>query len=65
MIYYCFIHLGATMNRFVIENIYNSRLVWSNTDGWVDSNEDDNYDVFTLEESETLDLPIEGKWVRI
>lgn len=53
------------MNMFIIENIYNSRLVWSNTDGWVDSNEDDNYDVFTLEESETLDLPIEGKWVRI
>ena len=53
------------MNRFIIENIYNPTLVWSNTDGWVDSNEDDNYDVFTLEESETLDLPIEGKWVRI
>ena len=53
------------MNRFIIENINDPDLVWSNTEGWVDINEDDNYDVFTLEESETLDLPIEGKWVRI
>ena len=53
------------MNKFIIENVFNPQLVWSNIEGWVDSNEDDNYDVFTLEESETLNLPIEGKWVRL
>ena len=53
------------MNRFIIENINDRSLVWSNVHGWVDSLEDDDYDVFTLEESETLNLPVEGEWVRI
>ena len=56
-------HEGKS-NFFVIENVFDSKMVWSNTEGWVDEN-DCNYDVFTLEESETLDLPVEGKWVRI
>lgn len=50
------------MNRFVIQNENDETLFWSNTDGWVD---DDNFDVFTLEESEELNLPIEGQWVRL
>lgn len=49
------------MNTFVIQCISNHELLWSNTDGWTDC---DNFDVFTIEESETLNLPIDGQWVR-
>ena len=51
------------MNRFYIGHVDNSALAWSNTLGWVDLSEDD-WDTFTLEESETLELPFEGEWVR-
>jgi hypothetical protein len=50
------------MNRFVIECVNDSNLVWSNTDGWTDGCD---FDVFTLDETETLTLPIEGAWVRL
>jgi len=49
-------------NRFVIQNENDETLLWSNTDGWVD---DDNFDVFSLEESEELFLPVEGQWARL
>jgi hypothetical protein len=52
-------------NRFIIQNVNDESLVWSNTHGWIVEEEDDNYDVFSIEESEELNLPIEGKWVRI
>jgi hypothetical protein len=48
-------------NYFAITCINNPELLWSNTDGWV---EDENFDMFTLEETETLNLPIEGEWIR-
>lgn len=50
------------MNNFVIRNISNKDLFWSNDEGWTDS---DNFEVFTLEETETLTLPMGGEWVRI
>ena len=46
-------------NRYVIANVNDSNLLWSNSDGWTDG---DDFEVFTLEESEELDLPIEGEW---
>lgn len=49
------------MNRFVIQNVNDPDLLWSNTDGWVE----EDFDTFTLDESETLNLPIEGEWVRL
>jgi hypothetical protein len=48
-------------NHFAISNTNNPELLWSNTNGWVD---DEDFDLFTLEESETLKLPLEGQWVR-
>jgi hypothetical protein len=50
------------MNRFVIQNTIDPDFFWSNTDGWVD---DDNFDTFSLDESETLRLPVDGAWVRL
>lgn len=50
------------MNNFVIQCVNDAALLWSNTDGWTDG---DDFDVFTLEEAETLNLPIEGQWVRL
>jgi hypothetical protein len=44
---------------FAIANKDNPELLWSNTSGWVDH---EDFDLFTLEESETLDLPIGGEW---
>ena len=50
------------MNRFVIQCINDASLLWSNTDGWTDG---DDFDIFSLEETESLDLPIEGIWTRL
>jgi hypothetical protein len=50
------------MNNFAIQCINDNSLFWSNDEGWTDS---DNFEVFTLEESESIDLPIEGQFVRI
>lgn len=47
-------------NYFAIKCINNSKLYWSNKDGWVEK----FFDMFTLEETETLNLPLEGKWVK-
>jgi len=49
-------------NHYVIENENDPTLFWSNVHGWVDF---DNCDGFTPEEKETLNLPIEGKWVEL
>lgn len=53
------------MNRFVIVNSTETDeagLFWSNTEGWTDS---DNFETFTPEETETLNLPIGGQWARL
>jgi hypothetical protein len=44
---------------YAIRNINDSGLAWSNEFGWVD---DESYDLFTDEEANTLNLPIEGRW---
>jgi hypothetical protein len=50
------------MQNFVIANINDEALKWSNTDGWTDEND---FDIFTLEEVKILNLPIEGKWQQL
>lgn len=49
-------------NRFVIECVNDRTLLWNNAEGWV---EGDDFDVFSLDETENLTLPIEGAWVRL
>jgi hypothetical protein len=49
------------MNYFAISNTTDPALLWSNSEGWTDG---EDFDLFTLEESETLSLPIGGQWVR-
>jgi hypothetical protein len=46
--------------NYVIENVIDPELLWSNGWGWTDG---DDFDVFSLQEMETLNLPIEGKWI--
>ncbi len=46
-------------NRYVIANKNEPDLLWSNSEGWTDG---DDFEVFSLEESEELSLPIEGEW---
>ena len=48
------------MQNFAITNV-KTNLFWSNLDGWVS----DGFDLFTLDESEYLRLPIDGKWVNL
>jgi hypothetical protein len=50
------------MNNFAIQSKAEPNLFWSNDEGWTDS---DNFEVFNLEESETVNLPIDGQFVRI
>ncbi len=50
------------MNLFVIVNKNDLSLFWSNSEGWT---EGDDFEVFTIEESESFDLPIEGEWKRL
>lgn len=52
------------MNKFVIQNINDTSQLWSETEGWID-NDDDNFDVYSLSESETMALPDNGQWVRL
>lgn len=47
---------------YVIRNVNDAGLAWSNTFGWVDN---DTYDVFSEAEKATLNLPIEGRWVEL
>ena len=44
---------------YAIKNTENKNLYWSNTDGWVSK----DFDLFTLEESKELNLPINGTWI--
>ena len=44
---------------YAIKNTENKNLYWSNTYGWVDK----DFDLFTLEESKELNLPIDGTWI--
>lgn len=48
-------------NYFAIQSTTEPELLWSNTDGWTDG---EDFDLFTIEESETLSLPTGGQWVR-
>jgi hypothetical protein len=52
------------MNKFVIQNINDTSQLWSETEGWID-NDDDNFDVYSLSESEEMELPNNGQWVRL
>lgn len=45
--------------KYVIQNITDKTLFWSNDWGWVDW---PNCDIFTEVEKSTFNLPIEGKW---
>jgi hypothetical protein len=44
---------------YVIENTEDIDLLWSNQNGWTGA---DDYDVFTAEEKEQLNLPMGGRW---
>lgn len=44
---------------YVIENTEDIDLLWSNENGWTGA---DDYDVFTAEEKEQLNLPMGGRW---
>lgn len=48
-------------NYFAIQSTTEPELLWSNADGWTDG---EDFDLFTIEESETLSLPTDGQWVR-
>jgi len=48
------------MENFAIKNTKEKNLYWSNEFGW--TNQD--FDLFTMDESKTLNLPIDGKWVK-
>lgn len=43
---------------YIIVNIHDNDLCWSNAYGWVT----DDYDSFSEEEKETLNLPTDGRW---
>ena len=45
--------------KYYIQYTKNNKLFWSNTDGWCDNTRS----LFSLEEKETLNLPIGGVWV--
>jgi hypothetical protein len=47
---------------YLIENLNDPFLFWSNEDGWVDYYSADS---FTEEETKELNLPFDGKWVHI
>jgi hypothetical protein len=49
------------LNYFAIQRIDSPDLLWSNADGWTDG---EDFDLFTIQESETMTLPIDGQWVR-
>lgn len=44
--------------HWIIRNVDDPELCWSNEDGWVT----ETYDTFTDEEKNTLRLPIGGAW---
>ena len=46
---------------WVIVNIHNGKEYWSNFWGWV-GDEEESFTLFTDEEKEKFDLPIDGRW---
>jgi|PlaIllAssembly_1097288.scaffolds.fasta_scaffold11206_7 hypothetical protein len=48
------------MDYWIIRNVNDNSLAWSNEFGWVDN---DTYTVFSGAETEYLQLPVEGRWV--
>lgn len=46
---------------WIIVNIHDSALAWSNEFGWVE----DMFDTFTDEQKQRLHLPIEGEWRQV
>ena len=46
---------------WIIFNINDPDLCWNNQDGW----QSDNYDTFTDEEREELNLPFDGEWEQV
>jgi hypothetical protein len=50
------------MNNFVVRCFGDHNLLWSNDEGWTES---DNFEVYTLEESEESELPFGGEWIRL
>lgn len=50
------------MIRYVIQNINDSDLFWNNEFGWVIDND---VDIFSDDDIVVLQLPIEGKWVKV
>lgn len=45
---------------WAIKNEHDDQLFWSNSQGWVESPDED---FFTQEERDTLRLPFDGVWV--
>ena len=48
--------------NYVIECVNNPELLWSNAWGWTDG---DDFDVFSFDEKEDFQLPVEGKWMQL
>lgn len=53
---------GEQTMYYAIRNVNDTGLAWSNEFGWVDN---ESYDLFTQDERDTLNLPIEGEWWRV
>jgi len=47
---------------WMIRNKNDMGLAWSNDFGWV---ENDDFDIFTQTERDTLSLPVDGEWWRV
>jgi hypothetical protein len=47
--------------RYAVGSAQDQSLFWSNEFGWVER----YYDTFSREETEELDLPINGRWVAL
>lgn len=54
----------AQYQQWIIRNVNDVELVWSNADGWVEGCCND-YDTFSGEEKVSMDLPMDGEWVGI
>ena len=46
---------------YIIVNLSDDALAWSNANGWTE----DTFDTFTQGERDTLDLPMGGAWVQV
>ena len=48
---------------FIIGNINDTKLFWSNKFGWIQDGEE--IDIFSDQEQECINLPLEGKWIKL